>query len=49
MKNGWVVDLSGSYRRFGKVSDLKIALEKPDSELWAVFSKGRRLTNTPII
>ena len=48
-KNAWVIDLSGSYRRFGKVSDLKIGLEKPDSELWAVFSKGRRLTNTPII
>ena len=48
-KNAWVIDLGGSYRRFGKVSDLKIALEKPDSELWAVFSKGRKLTNTQII
>ena len=48
-KRPWVIDLSGSYRRFGKVSDLKIGLEKPNSELWAVFSKGRRLTNTPIV
>ena len=48
-KKAWVVDLSGSYRRFGKVSDLKIGLEKPNTELWAVFSKGRKLTNTKII
>lgn len=48
-KRAWVVDLSGSYRRFGKVSDLKIGLEKPNSELWAVFSRGRKLTNTVIV
>lgn len=48
-KTPWVIDLSGSYRRFGKVSDLKIGLEKPNSELWAVFSRGRKLTNTIII
>lgn len=48
-KKAWVIDLSGSYRRFGKVSDLKIGLEKPNSELWAVFSKGRKLTNSIII
>lgn len=48
-KRAWVIDISGSYRRFGKVSDLKIGLEKPNSELWAVFSKGRKLTNTVII
>lgn len=48
-KRPWVIDLSGSYRRFGKVSDLKIIPEKPNSELWAVFSKGRKLTNTRII
>lgn len=48
-KRAWVVDLSGSFRRFGKVSDLKIGLEKPNSELWAVFSRGRKLTNTVIV
>ena len=48
-KKAWVIDLSGSYRRFGKVSDLKIGLEKPNSELWAVFSRGRKLTNTVIV
>lgn len=48
-KRAWVIDLSGSYRRFGKVSDLKIGLEKSNSELWAVFSRGRKLTNTVIV
>ncbi len=48
-KKAWIIDLCGSYRRFGKVSDLKIGLEKPNSELWAVFSRGRKLTNTPIL
>lgn len=48
-KKPWVIDLSGSFRRFGKVSDLKIGLEKPNSELWAVFSRGRKLTNTVIV
>lgn len=48
-KKPWVIDLSGSYRRFGKISDLKIGLEKPNSELWAVFTKGRKLTNAKII
>jgi len=44
-KDGWVIDLGGSYKMFGKVSDLKIGLEKPNSELWAVYSNGRQLTN----
>ena len=44
-KDGWVVDLGGSYARFGKVSDLKIGVEKPGTERWAVFSRGRQLTN----
>lgn len=48
-KKAWVIDLAGTYRRFGKISDLKIELEKPNSELWAIFSKGRKLTNTTII
>ena len=48
-KKAWVIDLSGSFRRFGRVSDLKISVERPDSELWAVFSRGRKLTNVPIV
>ena len=44
-KDGWVIDLGGSYARFGKVSDLKIGVEKPGTERWAVFSRGRQLTN----
>lgn len=48
-KRTWVVDLTSNVRRFGKVSDLRIGLEKPNSELWAVFSKGRKLTNTLIV
>lgn len=43
-KDGWVVDLSGTYRRFGKVSDLSIQCPK-GSEKWAVWSRGRQLTN----
>ena len=48
-KKTWVVDLTSNIKRFGKVSDLKIGLEKPNSELWAVFSRGRKLTNTLIV
>lgn len=45
-KDGWVIDLGGSYKRFGAVGDLTIGLEKPNSNRWAVFSNGRQLTNT---
>lgn len=44
-KDGWVIDLAGNYRRFGKVSDLKIDVEKPHSQLWCVKSNGKILTN----
>ena len=44
-KDGWVIDLGGSYKQFGKVQDLKIGVEKPNSQLWAVFSNGKQLTN----
>lgn len=46
-KDGWVIDLGGNYRRFGSVGDLSIGLEAQSRSRWAVFSKGRRLTNTP--
>lgn len=44
-KNAWVIDLAGNYKRFGKVSDLKIDVEKPNSQLWCVKSNGKILTN----
>ena len=44
-KDGWIVDLGGSYRRFGDVSDLKIDKESPSSTRWCITSKGRQLTN----
>ena len=44
-KVGWILDLCSNYKRFGAVADLKIGLEKPNSERWAIFSKGRQLTN----
>lgn len=43
-KEGWVVDLGGSYRRFGNVADLRIECPAGTSK-WAVYSKGRQLTN----
>lgn len=43
-KDGWVIDLGGTYRRFGAVSDLHIWCP-PGSSKWAVYSKGRQLTN----
>lgn len=46
-KNAWVIDLTSNLKRFGKVSDLKIGLEKEGTQRWAIFSRGRQLTNVP--
>jgi len=43
-KDAWVIDLGGTYRRFGAVSDLRIECP-PGSSKWAVYSRGRQLTN----
>ncbi len=43
-KDGWIIDLGGSYRRFGKVSDLRISCP-PNSEKWVITSNGKQLTN----
>ena len=43
-KDGWVIDLGGSYRRFGRVDDLRIWCP-PGTSKWAVYSRGRQLTN----
>lgn len=42
-KEGWVVDLSGNFRRFGRVEELRI--EQPEKGKWCVMSRGRQLTN----
>lgn len=43
-KEGWVIDLDGTFRRFGNVADLRIECP-PGTSKWAVYSKGRQLTN----
>ena len=41
---GWIVDLCGNIKRFGKVESLR--LEDPSGRgLWKVTSNGRQLTN----
>ena len=42
-KTAWIVDLCGNINRFGEVSDLH--LKDTGNGKWAVFSKGRQLTN----
>ena len=42
-KTAWFVDLCGNINRFGEVSDLH--LKDTGNGKWAVFSKGRQLTN----
>ena len=44
-KDGWIVDLGGSYKRFGNVADLKIGIEYGSRAKWAVYSQGKQLTN----
>ena len=43
-KDGWIVDISGNYRRFGNVADLFIG-KPPGTTRWAVYSRGVQLTN----
>lgn len=45
-KRGWVIDLCGSYRRFGKVEDLVIS--EPEHGKWVIKSNGKQLTNVII-
>ncbi|WP_071146710.1 DEAD/DEAH box helicase [Bacteroides ihuae] len=40
---GWIVDLCGNVKRFGKVEELKLV--EPKKGLWQVESKGKQLTN----
>lgn len=43
-KCGWIVDMAGNYKRFGKVEDLRVA--NLGSEKWVVMTNGKILTNT---
>lgn len=40
---GWIVDLCGNIKRFGEVKDLRLV--NGGNGKWAVWSKGRQLTN----
>ena len=42
-KDGWIIDLGGNYRRFGKVEDLK--MYDSGHGKWIVTSNGKQLTN----
>lgn len=42
-KDGWIIDLGGNLRRFGRVEDLRI--EQPEKNKWCIKSHGRQLTN----
>ncbi|WP_289091828.1 DEAD/DEAH box helicase [uncultured Bacteroides sp.] len=42
-KEGWVVDLCGNIKTFGKVEDLRI--EQPEKGKWMVKTNGKQLTN----
>lgn len=46
-KDGWIVDLSGTFRRFGRVCDLTVG-HPVGSSKWAVYSNGRQLTNVTL-
>lgn len=44
-KEGWIVDLCGTYKRFGRVEDLHLCTEPKSDNKWQITSKGRPLTN----
>jgi DNA repair protein RadD len=43
--SAWIIDLCQTYKRFGNVESLEIRPEKPNTNLWAVFSNKNQLTN----
>lgn len=43
-KEGWIIDISGNYKRFGNVADLYM-WKPPGTTRWAVYSRGIQLTN----
>jgi len=42
-KTCWLIDMCGTYNRFGKVEDLELTCDKPN--LWYIKNKNRQLTN----
>ncbi len=42
-KRGWIIDLCGNMKRFGRVQDLR--LEEPKPNMWRVMNGDRQLTN----
>lgn len=40
---GWIIDLSGNFNRFGRVDELKLI--KNEKNKWCVMSNGKQLTN----
>lgn len=42
-KDGWVIDLCGNIRKFGRVEDLRV--EQPEKGKWCIKSNGKQLTN----
>jgi DNA repair protein RadD len=42
-KVGWVVDICGNYKRFGRVDNLEV--RQRTSGIWAVYSGQKQLTN----
>lgn len=45
-KVGWIVDMCGTYRRFGRVEDLRMV--DTGRGKWCVMASGRQLTNIPL-
>jgi len=43
--SAWIVDLCQSYKRFGNVESLELRSDKPNSNLWAIWSGDNKLTN----
>lgn len=42
-KVGWIVDLCGNVKRFGRVEHLRVS--EPEKSKWCITSAGRQLTN----
>ncbi|WP_307759005.1 DEAD/DEAH box helicase family protein [uncultured Mediterranea sp.] len=42
-KEGWIVDLAGNIKRFGKVEDLRLVND--GNNKWSVWNKNKQLTN----
>lgn len=43
-ETGWIVDMCGNYKRFGRVDELRVECPA-NTEKWMITSRGRQLTN----